>query len=124
MVKKIVSCLLVVIISICMLTGCSDKLTEGEVIEKDFTEAHTQVMIIPIVHSNGKTSWTQMIPYIYYYPDTWKITIQKWNEEDKEMLQATWRVTKDVYDVVNIGDEFVYDEDMQPEEPEYTRERQ
>lgn len=107
-----------------MLTGCSDKLTEGEVINKEFKEAHTQVMVIPVVHSNGKSTWTQMIPYIYYYPDTWEITIQKWDEENQEMLKATWRVTEDVYNMVNIGDEFVYDEDMEPEEPEYTRERQ
>ena len=124
MVKKLAICLLLISIFVCILTGCSNQITQGEVVGKEFKEAHTQIMMIPIIHSNGKTTSTQIIPYIYYYPDTWKITIQKWDEDNKEMLQATWRVTKDVYDVVNIGDEFVYEDDMQPEEPEYTRERQ
>ena len=124
MVKKLASCLLLVTTFICMLTGCCNKITEGEVIEKEFKEAHTQVRVVQVIYNNGRNSWIQMIPYVYYYPDTWKITIQKWDEANEEMLQVTWRVTKDVYDMVNIGDEFVYNEDMEPEEPEYTRERQ
>lgn len=44
--------------------------------------------------------------------------------EEGETVQETFRVTKEVYDAVEIGFEFVYQEDMEPEEPEYTREKQ
>ena len=107
-----------------ILTGCSKAITEGEVISKEFTPAHTQIMFIPIVHTNGKTSYTTLIPFIYYYNDKWEVTIQQYDDEQKEMLSATYRITEEVFDAVTIGSEFVYSNDMEPLEPEYTRERQ
>ncbi len=58
----------------------------------------------------------------YHYSDTYKITIRDYidNEEQTE----TYRVTKEVYDSVDIGDEFIYNEEFEPNEPEYTREKQ
>lgn len=101
-----------------------DLITEGEVINKTFTPAHSSVQIIPIVTSNGKTTSTTMIPYVYYYDDKWEITIQDYNEDAEEMETATYRVTEEVYNSVEIGAEFIYSEDMQPNTPEYTRERE
>lgn len=105
------------------LSGCEPKITEGEVVEKEFSPEHTQRVMVPVVHSNGKTSFTTYVPYFYHYSDKWTITIEGCTEEG-ETVQETFRVTKEVYDAVEIGFEFVYQEDMEPEEPEYTREKQ
>ena len=106
-----------------VLSGCSGKITSGEVVEKNFTPAHSETRIIPLVISNGKTSRVMPIPYVYHYSDKWEITIAAWDEKEKEMQTATYRVTEEVYEAVEIGAEFVYDKDMKPIEPEYTRER-
>lgn len=109
--------------SIIFLCGCEPKITEGEVIGKEFTPSHTQVMFIPVTHSNGKTSYTTLLPYVYYYSDKWTITIRSYSDDGEE-LRETFRVTQDVYNDVQVGDEFVYDKNMEPNTPEYRRERQ
>lgn len=119
--KKFLAVLLVLLL---LLTGCSSKITEGEVVKKDFTPEHTQVVMVPFCVSNGKTVTTTLIPYVYHYSDKWAVTIQKYDAETDAMLTATYRVTEKVYDAVEIGAEFVWDEDMTPGTPEYTRERE
>jgi hypothetical protein len=106
-----------------LLVGCGERITSGEVIDKKYTKAYTQVRMIPLVMSNGKTTTTTIIPYIYRYPDRWEITIQQYDTGDGVRVTATYRVTQEVYDAVNLHDEFVYNKDMEPKEPEYTRER-
>lgn len=105
-----------------LLSGCSAKITSGEVTDKTFTPEHTETRLVTVVHSNGKTTYTTVVPYVYHYPDTWRITIRNLDENGNE-LNETFRVTEDVYNSVDIEDEFVYDEDFEPNEPEYTRER-
>lgn len=106
-----------------VLSGCSGKITSGEVVEKSYTPAYSTVRIIPLFISNGKTSRVMPIPYVYHYSDKWEVTIAAWDEKEKKMQTATYRVTEEVYEAVEIGAEFVYDKDMKPIEPEYTRER-
>lgn len=105
-----------------VLCGCSQKLTQGEVIEKKFTPAHSEVMIIPMVTTDGKNTSITNVLYIYYYSDTYKITIRDYI--DNEEQTATYRVTQEVYDSVDVGNEFIYSEEYEPDEPEYTREEQ
>lgn len=113
-----------VLIILLMLSGGSAKITSGEVTKKEFSPAHTEVRIIPLVMTNGKTTHVITVPYFYTYPDRWYVTIEAWDNKSEKMLRATYRVTKNVYDAVDIGCEFVYDKTMEPTEPEYTRERQ
>ena len=115
---------LCVLLLVILLAGCSKTVTEGEVISKEFTPAHTQTALIPVIHTNGKTPYTTFVPFIYYYNDKWEVTIQQYDDEQQEMLFATYRVTEEVYNAVTIGSEFVYSSDMEPKEPEYERERQ
>lgn len=110
------------IIVFAVLSGCEKQITEGEVVSKQYTPAHNQVVVVPIVHSNGKTSYTTFIPFIYHYADKWTVTIRDYVDEEEK--RATYRVTENVYDSVEVGMEFVYDENMAPNEPEYTREKQ
>lgn len=104
-----------------LLPGCAKKITQGEVIDKTFSPAHNEYRLIPIVISNGKTSTTYFMPYVYRYPDTWTITISG-QDEDGKAKTAVYRVTKTVFDSAPVGSEFVYKSDMEPDEPEYQRE--
>ena len=96
--------LLAVSVSLMMLCGCGKKITEGEVYEKNFTEAHSQVLMLPLVHSNGKSMYTTMIPYIRYYPDTYSIGIRDF--QDDKWVTETYYVSEEVYNEVEIGDMF------------------
>lgn len=90
------------------LAGCSnDKPCEGEVIKKEFLQAHTVVQAQPTVIYNGSSFTTILIPYTYYYPDRWKLTV-KWYEEEEEHEREIY-VTKECYEAVNLGDWFIYD---------------
>lgn len=104
------------------LTGCSKKITQGEVVNKTFSPAHVQTMVVPVCISNGKTMTTYFIPYVYKYSDTWTITISGQGEDGKTE-SATFRVTKEVFDAVPLGAEFIYKPEMEPSKPEYRRER-
>ena len=119
--KKIIGALicLLLVVSLC---GCSNEITEGEVYEKEYREAHTTVMMLPLVISNGKTTKTTMIPFLVHYPDRYVIFIKAY--QDKEWKTEDFYVSKEIYDSINIGDMFLYDEergDLQ-DEP-YTKER-
>lgn len=121
---KFISLIAFTVILMFLLCSCSNKITQGEVIEKTYTPAHSEITIVPFITSNGKTSTVRVVPFVYYYSDKWEIKIQKWNEESKEMQTAVFRVTKEVYDDIDIGSEFIYKEDMEPDDPEYTRQKQ
>lgn len=119
--KKIIllALCLIMLLSLC---GCSDKITEGEVYEKEYREAHTSLMMLPLVMSNGKTTTTTIVPYIVYYPDRYVIHIRAF--VDNEWVTEDFYVSEEVYNSINIGDMFVFDEDRGDltEEP-YTKER-
>lgn len=121
---KLISLTAFTVIVMFLLCGCSDEITQGEVIEKNYSPAHTKIITMPVVISGGKTSNITLVPFKYYYSDKWEITIQQWNEESKEIQTAVFRVTKEVYDGIEIGSEFIYKEDMEPNYPEYTRQIQ
>ena len=119
--KKVIGALicLLLVVSLC---GCSNVITEGEVYEKEYREEYTAVMMLPLVISNGKSSTTTMIPYIVRYPDRYVIFIKAY--QDEEWKTEDFYVSKEVYDSINIGDMFLYDEkrgDLQNEP--YTKER-
>lgn len=123
--KKLLLLLLgivVILMILFCLTGCSGKITEGEVYEKEYKAAHTEVMIVPITTYNGKTSSVHMIPYVYSYPDRYIIKIKKF--VDNKWEQADYYVPKEVYDGINVGDQFEYAEGRDLTEEPYTKERQ
>lgn len=105
------------------LVGCGNAITSGEVVRKTYTPAHTQIVMIPLIRTNGKVTHTTMIPMVYHYNDRWDITIQRVSA-DGSIMTASFRVTEEVYDATDIGAEFEYNKDYAPNEPEYTRERQ
>lgn len=120
-VLAIILAVLLTLTFVVFFAGCEKQITQGEVIDKNFYPAHTVYRLIPIITSNGKTSTTYFIPYVYRYPDTYKITISGLDKNGKAKT-ATYRFTKGVFEAVPLGAEFVYKSDMQPDEPEYQRE--
>ena len=121
--KKTLVLVLTLVMYLGLLTGCGHKLTEGEVYEKEFKEARTQVMMIPIVISNGKSSTTRLIPYMYHYPDRWIVRIRDPNG-DGTYVTDEYYTTKEVYDSLDIGDTFCFDPNRDFENEPYTREQQ
>lgn len=124
--KKSISVVLLIttIMSLMVLfVGCAE-VSEGDVYSKEFKPAYMTTIIVPMVISNGETSTTYFIPYIYRYPDRWVISIKKYNEKKQEFDTAEFYVSEEVYDQVNIGDYFIFDEDMGSREEPYTKERQ
>lgn len=105
-----------------LLSGSETRLTEGEVYDKSFTAAHSQTLMLPMVHSNGETTYTTMMPYIRNYPDTYSISIRDF--QDEEWITETYYVSKEVYNDVEIGDIFKYEVGRDLEEAPYTQERQ
>ena len=120
--KKLLLGIVFMLMILFCLTGCSTKITEGEVYEKEYKAAHTEVMIVPITTYNGESSSVHMIPYVYSFPDRYIIKIKKF--EDNEWKQADYYVPKDVYDGINVGDQFEYVEGRDLSEEPYTRERE
>jgi hypothetical protein len=119
--KKIIGALICILLVV-SLCGCSNAITEGEVYEKEYREAHTTVMMLPLVISNGKTTTTTMMPYFVHYPDRYVIFIKAY--QDEEWKTEDFYVSKEIYESINIGDMFLYDEergDLQ-DEP-YAKER-
>ena len=110
---------LVLCIVVCFaLNGCSNTITEGEVYDKEFRKSKVVVMPMTIVHSNGKTTYTTIVPTTWYYPERYAIFIKAYNSEDKEWKTEYYYVEKDVYERTNIGDYFVFDEEtMLQDEP-------
>ena len=119
--KRIFS-LALAVLALLALAACEGEITQGEIKSKEFTPAHNQIMMVPIVHSDGKTSYTTWMYYTYYYPDTYTVTIEKWDKKEGKNRQARYEVTEEVYDAVSVGAEFSYEKDMKPKEPEYIRE--
>lgn len=105
-----------------LLSGCGKKLTEGEVCDKQFTEAHSQVVMMPIVTTNGKTTTTTLIPYVRYHPDTYSVSIKDFQNE--KWVTEVYYVSKEVYDAVSIGDIFKYEKGRDLEEAPYTQKKQ
>lgn len=104
-----------------LLIGCEPKITSGEVIDKEFVPEHWETHYVTQVRFIGKTAYTTVVPMLYHYPDKWTITIVGY-DSNGERVTETFRVSENVYDTVSIGDEFVYDKEMEPDSPEYTRE--
>ena len=74
------------------LCGNEERLTEGEVYDKNFTAAHSQVLMLPMVHTNGESTYTTMMPYTRYYPDTYSVSIRDF--QDGEWVKDTYYVLK------------------------------
>lgn len=119
--KKYLATLL---ISTVLLTGCGQKITEGEIYKKEYQPEEMITIITPMVHTNGKTSYTTYIPIVSYYPERWCVWIKAIKKNsDGKYETAKYYTTKEVYESCDIGDMFSYkkDRDSEKEPVEKTR---
>ena len=118
--KKV--CIAILLVFVLFLSACSPKITSGEVYAKEYREAFTTVSTYPMIISSGKTTTTIMVPYTVYYPERWVIFIKSF--EDEEWITEDFYVSEAVYNSINIGDMFEYDENRGDltDEP-YTKEK-
>jgi hypothetical protein len=107
-----------------MVVGCGEKLESGEVYEREFREAYTQMVIIPMIVSTGNSTTTMMIPYFFHYPDRWVIKIRQWDYTKGEYITATYFVTEEVYDNHDIGDYYNFDPKTATKEEPVVKEKQ
>lgn len=120
---KKIALFLSIILVFGLLVSCSKLINEGDIYEKEFKPEYTTVSVLPMTISNGKTVTTIMVPYTIHYPDRWVIYIKAYEEEKQEWLTEDFYVSKEVYDSVNIGDRFVFDESMGTRDEPYTKTR-
>lgn len=120
--KNKLSFILVICCCVSLLCGCGKEITEGEVFAKEYKEARTEVRLMPLVRTNGKTTYTTVIPYTVRYPDRYIIKIKAY--QNNEWVTEDFYVSAEVYESINIGDMFEYYKERGDlrDEP-YTKER-
>ena len=52
--KKSIICFLLLLLIPILLSGCQNSITQGEVIEKEFTPSHTEVMLVHLFTATEK----------------------------------------------------------------------
>ena len=112
--------ILAIILILLSLSGCST-ITEGKIIEKEFIPAHTESILIPVVTKVGNSTITNLIPVIRDYEDQWVIVFEGINEEGETETRKVY-TKEETYNSYEVGDNFVYVEDRDSDEPEYTEE--
>ena len=83
-----------------LVTGCN-RITEGEIYQKEFREERSWIQMIPMVHTNGKSTWISYIPIWYYHPDEYIIEIRD--------ETALYYVKPETYEQCEIGMMFKYE---------------
>ncbi len=96
--------ILILTILYCMifLTSCSNKLKEGDIIEKWYEPENTYVTFIPLLISSGKSATTIIVPYLVTDYEDWCIKI-KGRHRGKEIVE-TFYVSQNQYEHLSIGD--------------------
>lgn len=120
--KRALCAAVVSLIFVIILSGCGPAITSGEVYDKEFIPAHSEVQYMSTVIFDGKTMRTALIPYAFHYGDRYVIYIKAFDGENWQT--EDFFVPAEVYNALQIGDVFVYDEsrgDMD-DEP-YTKEK-
>ena len=93
-------------------------ITSGIVVGKEFVPAHTETEMTPVnAYSGSRYSHTQFVSTTTFVPDKYTVTIQQ-TDDNGDVRTATWRVSEDVYDNVNVGEWFDYQKNMEPDCPE------
>lgn len=77
--------------------------------------------MIPVVTKVGNSTITNLIPVIRDYEDQWVIIFEGMNEEGEKETRKVY-TDEETYNSYEVGDNFVYVEDRDEDEPEYTEE--
>jgi hypothetical protein len=122
--KRIKTILLVgVLLLALLLCSCGKEITEGEIYEKEFKPEDTQLIPITTIISTGKVTVPVIHYYYRHYPDRYIVRIRQYNEEENTFLYNEYYVDAEIYNKINIGDWFIYDEDFCLKDEPYTQEK-
>lgn len=98
-----------------ILLACSPSLKEGEIRTKELHPEHTQIILMPLTISTGKTTTTTMVPMFFYYPESYSIDIRKF--DGKKWREATWWVNRSTYEQAVVGGYYKVQKDDLDEQP-------
>lgn len=108
-------CMVMIVIVIYQETR-PPNITEGYITELNHEEAHSDLVMIPMTITTGKTSTTIMQPTYNYYPESFEVVIE--DGEEKE----DFYVEKNVFKKLKTGDRFRFDdESMKNNRPKESR---
>jgi hypothetical protein len=103
--KRFVALTLVLLATIVLLGGCK-QLEEGTIVAKEHSDAHTNLVLLPVTmtHTIGSTTYTtvNMVPYWIYTPEHWALTIE--GTLEGEPKRRTVYVDAKVFHAVKVGD--------------------
>ena len=99
---------IITIICMFMLTACSDKLTIGVVVSKEYIPETTEITFVPQIVKVGNVHVTIQKPVPTTTPETWVIYIQ--GKINGEEVIESYNVTEAVYNALKVGDDFSYKE--------------
>ena len=121
--KKKILCMALVLVMALLMVGCN-KLTEGEVYEKEFKPAESTPVPVTTMIWTGKVAIPITNVYMRHYPDRYIVRIRVYDYESHETKYGEYYVTKECYDAINIGDWFVYSKDTHFDSEPYTQEKE
>lgn len=85
---------------------------EGKVIHKKHHTERKQLLMIPIVTSDGKSTTTVMTPIWITHPETWSVDVQNWDKEDEEFVEERFYLSKEAFDGIELGDWFKFNSNL------------
>lgn len=101
---------------ITLIVSCSS-IKEGEIYEKEFLPYHTEMTLMPIIISTGKSCVPILMPMWFNYPDAYKISFKKFSEKKNKFETRTVYTSKYVFDSSAIGNWYKICEDDCDEQP-------
>lgn len=108
----------ILILMLFIMTGCGNKITKGEVYYKQHNEPYTTTQVIVQCLPCGKSVMCHPVSFIVHHKENYEIRIKSYNRKEKEWEKATYFVSKEDFDKLEIGSKFIYDKDrMKDEEP-------
>lgn len=92
----------ILLIALIIFQSCK-KISSGYIINKWYEPSRTYVALMPIVHSNGKMSYTTFIPYIINDTEDWCINVSGVTKKG-DTITKTFYISKSKYESLVIGD--------------------
>ena len=91
----------VILILAVALIGCTH-LEKGHVVDKIYEPDRTYMIMMPMVRSNGKTTYTTYYPMLMHDNEDFILTIE--DSVDGEIVHENVYVTEDYFNKYNLGD--------------------
>lgn len=85
------------------LCACEQRPAKGLVTAKRFEAAHTDMVMMPLIIYNGKSTTTILMPYWFHYPDRWILTIEPYDDSGRPLPTRTVQITREAFEATDKG---------------------